>query len=157
MCSIWCGAGRGGRGGGRQLQHLGKTDLNITHPQFCIVPSAIVPRRSLSPPKTHMHTRTPPHTHMPPPCLTRTHAPPLTRDSSASCMLAEPELHRQSPARPPPPLPCIQAALRLNPSFTDAHNTLACALVQRGLIPQAMQVYMQALAINPNLVRPPYP
>jgi tetratricopeptide (TPR) repeat protein len=46
----------------------------------------------------------------------------------------------------------VQSALRLKPFFTDAYNNMASALVQKGLIPQAMECYMSALRINPNLV-----
>ena len=49
-------------------------------------------------------------------------------------------------------LPHLQSALRLKPFFTDAYNNMASALVQKGLIPQAMECYMSALRINPNLV-----
>ena len=46
----------------------------------------------------------------------------------------------------------MQSALRLKPSFTDAYNNMASALVQKGLIPQAVECYNAALQINPNLV-----
>lgn len=46
----------------------------------------------------------------------------------------------------------LQSALRLKPSFTDAYNNMASALVQKGLIPQAVECYNAALQINPNLV-----
>lgn len=46
-----------------------------------------------------------------------------------------------------------QSALRLKPSFTDAWNNIASALVQKGLIPQAIDCYAAALRINPRLVR----
>lgn len=46
----------------------------------------------------------------------------------------------------------VQSALRLKPSFTDAYNNMASALVQKGLIPQAVECYNAALQINPNLV-----
>ena len=46
-----------------------------------------------------------------------------------------------------------QSALRLKPTFTDAYNNMASALVQKGLIPAALQCYQSALQINPNLVR----
>lgn len=36
-----------------------------------------------------------------------------------------------------------QSALRLKPYFTDAYNNMASALVQKGLIPEAMDCYMQ--------------
>jgi hypothetical protein len=63
-------------------------------------------------------------------------------------------------AAPAPPCPRLtlpspappQTALRLKPFFTDAYNNMASALVQKGLIPQAMDCYMAALKINPNLV-----
>lgn len=48
----------------------------------------------------------------------------------------------------------LQSALRLKPSFTDAYNNMASALVQKGLIPQAVECYNAALQINPNLVCP---
>lgn len=47
---------------------------------------------------------------------------------------------------------CLQSALRLKPTFTDAYNNMASALVQKGLIPQAVECYNAALQINPNLV-----
>lgn len=47
----------------------------------------------------------------------------------------------------------VQSALRLKPTFTDAYNNMASALVQKGLIPAALQCYQSALQINPNLVR----
>ena len=54
-------------------------------------------------------------------------------------------------------VPCarlpLQSALRLKPAFTDAYNNMASALVQKGLIPAALQCYQTALAVNPNLVR----
>lgn len=46
----------------------------------------------------------------------------------------------------------MQSALRLKPTFTDAYNNLASALVQKGMIPAALQCYQAALQINPNLV-----
>ena len=46
----------------------------------------------------------------------------------------------------------IQSALRLKPMFTDAYNNMASALVQKGLIPAALQCYNTALACDPNLV-----
>ena len=46
----------------------------------------------------------------------------------------------------------LQSALRLKPTFTDAYNNLASALVQKGMIPAALQCYQAALQINPNLV-----
>ena len=46
----------------------------------------------------------------------------------------------------------MQSALRLKPSFTDAYNNMASALVQKGLIPQAVECYNAALQINPKLV-----
>jgi tetratricopeptide (TPR) repeat protein len=46
----------------------------------------------------------------------------------------------------------VQSALRLKPTFTDAYNNMASALVQKGLIPAALQCYQTALAVNPNLV-----
>ena len=46
----------------------------------------------------------------------------------------------------------LQSALRLKPTFTDAYNNMASALVQKGLIPAALQCYQTALAVNPNLV-----
>ena len=49
-------------------------------------------------------------------------------------------------------VPYVQSALRLKPSFTDAYNNMASALVQKGLIPQAVECYNAALQINPNLV-----
>jgi tetratricopeptide (TPR) repeat protein len=48
----------------------------------------------------------------------------------------------------------LQSALRLKPTFTDAYNNMASALVQKGLIPAALQCYKTALACDPNLVRP---
>ena len=45
-----------------------------------------------------------------------------------------------------------RSALRLKPTFTDAYNNLASALVQKGMIPAALQCYQAALQINPNLV-----
>ena len=48
---------------------------------------------------------------------------------------------------------CFQSAIRLKPGFTDAYNNMASALVQKGLIPQAMECYMTALRLDPNLVR----
>ena len=45
-----------------------------------------------------------------------------------------------------------QSALRLKPAFTDAWNNIASALVQKGLIPQAIDCYAAALRINPRLV-----
>ena len=50
-----------------------------------------------------------------------------------------------------PPAP--QSALTLKPSFTDAYNNMASALVQKGCIPQAMECYAAALRIDPNVVR----
>ena len=51
-----------------------------------------------------------------------------------------------------------QSALRLKPTFTDAYNNMASALVQKGLVPAALQCYQTALAVNPNLVlSPPAP
>ena len=47
-----------------------------------------------------------------------------------------------------------QSALRLKPAFTDAWNNIASALVQKGLIPQAIDCYAAALRINPRLVSP---
>ncbi len=47
----------------------------------------------------------------------------------------------------------MQSALRLKPAFTDAWNNIASALVQKGLIPQAIDCYAAALRINPRLVR----
>ena len=47
----------------------------------------------------------------------------------------------------------MQSALRLKPQFTDAYNNMASALVQKGLVPQAVECYTAALQINPNLVR----
>ena len=47
----------------------------------------------------------------------------------------------------------MQSALRLKPTFTDAYNNLASALVQKGLVPAALQCYQAALQINPHLVR----
>ena len=46
----------------------------------------------------------------------------------------------------------MQSALRLKPMFTDAYNNMASALVQKGLIPAALQCYNTALACDPNLV-----
>ncbi len=46
----------------------------------------------------------------------------------------------------------MQSALRLKPAFTDAWNNIASALVQKGLIPQAIDCYGAALRINPRLV-----
>ena len=43
----------------------------------------------------------------------------------------------------------------MKPNFTDAWNNIASALVQKGLIPQAIDCYVAALRINPHLVRPP--
>ena len=48
----------------------------------------------------------------------------------------------------------VQSALRLKPTFTDAYNNLASALVQKGLVPAALQCYQAALQINPHLVLP---
>ena len=48
----------------------------------------------------------------------------------------------------------LQSALRLKPTFTDAYNNMASALVQKGLIPQAVECYNAALQINPSLVSP---
>ena len=45
-----------------------------------------------------------------------------------------------------------QSAIRLKPAFTDAYNNMASALVQKGLIPQAMECYMTALRMDPLLV-----
>lgn len=50
------------------------------------------------------------------------------------------------------PFPLLQSALRLKPYFTDAYNNMASALVHKGLIPAAMDCYISALRINPNLV-----
>ena len=50
-----------------------------------------------------------------------------------------------------------QSALRLKPTFTDAYNNMASALVQKGLVPAALQCYQTALAVNPNLVPAPGP
>ena len=47
---------------------------------------------------------------------------------------------------------CVQSALRLKPTFTDAYNNLASALVQKGMVPAALQCYQAALQINPHLV-----
>ncbi len=55
------------------------------------------------------------------------------------------------------PLLLSQSALRLKPTFTDAYNNMASALVQKGLVPAALQCYQTALAVNPNLVRPGTP
>ena len=49
----------------------------------------------------------------------------------------------------------MQSALRLKPMFTDAYNNMASALVQKGLIPAALQCYNTALACDPNLVSLP--
>lgn len=49
----------------------------------------------------------------------------------------------------------MQSALRLKPTFTDAYNNMASALVQKGLVPAALQCYQTALAVNPNLVHDP--
>ena len=46
----------------------------------------------------------------------------------------------------------LQSALRLKPTFTDAYNNMASALVQKGMIPAALQCYQSALQINPELV-----
>ena len=46
----------------------------------------------------------------------------------------------------------VQSALRLKPTFTDAYNNLASALVQKGMVPAALQCYQAALQINPHLV-----
>ena len=46
----------------------------------------------------------------------------------------------------------LQSALRLKPNFTDAYNNMASALVQKGMIPAALQCYQSALQINPGLV-----
>ena len=46
----------------------------------------------------------------------------------------------------------MQSALRLKPTFTDAYNNLASALVQKGMVPAALQCYQAALQINPQLV-----
>lgn len=46
----------------------------------------------------------------------------------------------------------LQSAIRLKPEFTDAYNNMASALVQKGLIPQAMECYMQALRLDSSLV-----
>lgn len=51
----------------------------------------------------------------------------------------------------------LQSALRLKPTFTDAYNNLASALVQKGMVPAALQCYQAALQINPHLVRPSLP
>jgi len=41
----------------------------------------------------------------------------------------------------------------LKPTFTDAYNNMASALVQKGnMIPAALQCYQSALQINPELV-----
>jgi hypothetical protein len=40
----------------------------------------------------------------------------------------------------------LQSALHLKPYFTDAYNNMASALVQKGLIPEAMDCYMQVWA-----------
>lgn len=50
--------------------------------------------------------------------------------------------------------PCFlpQSALTLKPTFTDAYNNMASALVQKGCIPQAMECYAAALRIDPNVV-----
>lgn len=53
-----------------------------------------------------------------------------------------------------PHMVCLQSALRLKPTFTDAYNNMASALVQKGLIPAALQCYNTALACDPNLVCP---
>lgn len=42
----------------------------------------------------------------------------------------------------------LQSALRLKPYFTDAYNNMASALVQKGLIPEAMDCYMQVGAAS---------
>jgi tetratricopeptide (TPR) repeat protein len=47
-----------------------------------------------------------------------------------------------------------QSALRLKPTFTDAYNNLASALVQQGRVPAALQCYQAALAVDPTLVPP---
>ncbi len=47
----------------------------------------------------------------------------------------------------------LQSALTLKPTFTDAYNNMASALVQKGCIPQAMECYAAALRIDPNVVR----
>ena len=60
---------------------------------------------------------------------------------------------RPAPAEWPLCAPALQSALRLKPTFTDAYNNMASALVQKGLIPAALQCYQTALAVNPNLVR----
>jgi hypothetical protein len=46
----------------------------------------------------------------------------------------------------------LQSALTLKPTFTDAYNNMASALVQKGCIPQAMECYAAALRIDPNVV-----
>ena len=48
----------------------------------------------------------------------------------------------------------LQSALTLKPTFTDAYNNMASALVQKGCIPQAMECYAAALRIDPNVVSP---
>ena len=48
--------------------------------------------------------------------------------------------------------PSMQSAVRLKPTFTDAYNNMASALVQKSMIPAALQCYRAALMINPNLV-----
>lgn len=47
-----------------------------------------------------------------------------------------------------------QSALRLKPTFTDAYNNLASALVQQGRVPAALQCYQAALTVDPTLVGP---
>lgn len=47
-----------------------------------------------------------------------------------------------------------QSALRLKPTFTDAYNNLASALVQQGRVPAALQCYQAALTVDPTLVSP---
>lgn len=46
----------------------------------------------------------------------------------------------------------MQSAIRLKPAFTDAYNNMASALVQKGLIPQAMECYVTALSYDQTLV-----
>ena len=63
------------------------------------------------------------------------------------------DIHHKTPVEILSLSVCFQSAIRLKPGFTDAYNNMASALVQKGLIPQAMECYMTALRLDPNLVR----
>jgi len=72
------------------------------------------------------------------------HLPCLQAGKLTSAMLASSATYTH------PPITLLflllQSALHLKPYFTDAYNNMASALVQKGLIPEAMDCYMQVWA-----------